>query len=402
MKRHYQALSFTVLFFSLVFTGKGQYIWSKRDSIPQLKRVLPATFTIGTKAFMGGSRSSSGTLEKDFWCYNPSKDTWTKKGDMPGNGRYAPAHFSIGSKGYMGLGYDGSVLNDFWQYDTLTDKWTQKASYPGAPRYEPTSFVINGKAYVGMGSAGGPPYLQDFYCYDPALDKWTAIASFPGTGRNSTFSFVINGKAYVGMGWDGTTHGNDWWVYDPATNKWTQKANFPSTGRDGGASFVLDTTGYIVGGKTATALSVNEFWKYSAATDTWTALTPFPGDKRYWATGFVVNKTFYYGLGYNELTSSYLSDFWQYAPKAISSIAERSDKKEFLLYPTINTGAFFINTDLRSYLIKIFDMDGRLVYEKTADENYIQTSLEPGTYLYTLSGIKSEDLPKMGRFIVTK
>jgi hypothetical protein len=47
-----------------------------------------------------------------------TQGTWTQKSDFPGSARYTPATFSIGTKGYIGTGTSSSTdafYLDFWE-----------------------------------------------------------------------------------------------------------------------------------------------------------------------------------------------------------------------------------------------------------------------------------------------
>src|SRR4051794_1297388 len=70
-------------------------------------------------------------------------DTWKQKQSLPGSPspRVLPFTFSIGAKGYMGGGFEQSISRaDFWEYDPATGAWTEKASFRGGPRVAATGF----------------------------------------------------------------------------------------------------------------------------------------------------------------------------------------------------------------------------------------------------------------------
>src|SRR6478752_1858150 len=107
--------------------------------------------------------------------------TWYEKSNFEGVARSNAATFTVGSKAYLGTGFDGtSRLNDFWEYDPATNFWQQKADFPGAARNEAVGFSIDGLGYMGTGYNGTTMY-KDFYSYNPANNTWSSIADLAST-----------------------------------------------------------------------------------------------------------------------------------------------------------------------------------------------------------------------------
>src|SRR5438132_14346372 len=81
-----------------------------------------------------------------------AQGTWVTKAMFPSTGRGGCASFSIGTKGYIGTGNDSSGFKkDFWEWDQTTNVWTQIADFGGGFRFYAVGFSLVGKAYVGTG-----------------------------------------------------------------------------------------------------------------------------------------------------------------------------------------------------------------------------------------------------------
>jgi hypothetical protein len=132
------------------------------------------------------------TLALSFSLSLLKADYWTQKANFTGSGLLLPFSFSIGSKGYIGTGETntGAFTDDFWEYDPSTNIWTQKAVFGGGGRFEANGFSIGNKGYAGLGF-GYSGYLQDFWEYDPSLNSWNQKADFGGVLRVNAVGFSI-------------------------------------------------------------------------------------------------------------------------------------------------------------------------------------------------------------------
>jgi N-acetylneuraminic acid mutarotase len=158
-----------------------------------------------------------------------AQGTWTQKADFPGEMRYGVASFSIGTKCYIGKGesMDGHLLKDFWEWDQATNIWIRKADFQEIPHYGVTKFSIGDKGYIGTGGN----VKNDFWEYDPATDTWNQKEPVPETaGIAYAVGFSIGTKGYIGTGRNikKNNYTNEFWEWDQETNVWTQKADFGS------------------------------------------------------------------------------------------------------------------------------------------------------------------------------
>lgn len=285
--------------------------WTQKSNIAGTAREQAVTFNLNGKAYVGmGSSSAANT---DFWEYDPATDVWTQKASFPGLYRSGAFFFEINNKGYLGCGTNGfnSYLPDVWEYDPILDSWTIKDFFPGTHRAFGSAVCNGTKAYVGLGVGVGNTLLNDFWEYDPSNDTWIQKTDFGGSARYNSAAFSIGNNIYVGTGVDNTGYLSDFWAFDVTNNNWTQKADL----NDAAASctaFSLNNNGYIIFGGHTTTNGDKSFAKYSSLADSWSIIDTIPSVARTGALSFIVGNKAYVGGGFGTVTSTYLSDFWEY------------------------------------------------------------------------------------------
>jgi N-acetylneuraminic acid mutarotase len=295
--------------------------WVELSDFDGLPRADAVGFAIGTKAYIGTGYDGD-EFHKDFWEYDPTKNSWTQKADFPGAARSQAVGFGTDSKGYIGTGWEGkNRLKDFYEYDPGSNTWDQKADFGGSARRSAVAMVINNKGYVGTGDSVA--YFKDFWEYDPSTDVWTKKSSIGGSKRNSASSFVISGKGYVIGGFDNGDYLTDIWMYDPGTDLWTKKraiANITDETFDddystikgtGKVGFTINGKGYLATGGQTTGVEV---WEYNPTTDLWTEKSNFEGTIRSDAVGFAIGTRGYVTTG--KSSSYYFDDIWALDPDA--------------------------------------------------------------------------------------
>lgn len=260
-----------------------------------------------------------------FSCHKSSSTTlvgnWVEQSSFEGVARSSATAFSIGDIGYVGLGYDGEDrIKDFWAYDPGRNSWTQIAAFPGAARNSAVGFSAAGKGYVGFGY-DGEAKLKDFWQYDPASNKWDSINAPNGpSARYGAVAFSINDIGFVGTGYDGN-YLKDFWSFDPANNTWTQKTSYGGSKRRDAVGFVIDGIGYICAGVNNGSYET-DFYMYDPASDSWAVRNKienvsdkgFDDDytiKRSNAVAFVIGGKAYVATG---TIGSLKSDVWEYDP----------------------------------------------------------------------------------------
>jgi N-acetylneuraminic acid mutarotase len=285
--------------------------WMQQPSFGgSIARWRAASFSIGSKGYVGTGRDTAGNPRKDFWEFDLAANTWNQLADFGGTARDVAVGFSIGNKGYIGTGsaFDNNFKNDFWEYDPANNTWTQKADFGGLGRMGATGFSIGNKGYIGTGTYRTQT-LNDFWEFDPFTNTWTRKTNFAGPTRENATGFSIGDRGYVGLG--GL---NDFWEYDPQLDSWTQKAKFDGGARSFATGFGIGDKGYLgLGG-------FDDFWEFDPAMDNWTQKTDFPGGVRTAAIGFSSGGKGYIGFGNSSVGNSIeelKNDLWKYTPSNI-------------------------------------------------------------------------------------
>lgn len=243
--------------------------------------------------------------------YADTGNVWHREADFPALSRTGAASFSIGTKSYIGGGFGttgATWYSDWWEFDEITGAWRQIADMPGPARGYAVGFTLNNKGYVGLGNNNFQRF-DSFYEYDPATNTWTAKSSFPGGARTGAAAFTIGTSGYVGLGQSTTVFHTDCWKYDATLDQWTSITGFPSTGRRNAATFSLNNKGYIAGGAGATTFA-NDCWQYDPATGNWLPQTPMPGGPRAYAAVFTVGNRAYVACG--ATTTGYRNDLLEF------------------------------------------------------------------------------------------
>jgi len=304
-------------------TSLPQSTGTQKAIFPGGPRYNAASFSIGTKVYLGLGYNDGDNSENDFWEWDQATNVWVRKADFPGNSTGGVVGFSIGTRGYVGsenVSTNGSTT-EFWEYDPAANIWNQKASLPTTPaRNLAVGFSIGNKGYIGLGTkdlfivSGNPGYYQDFWEWDQATNVWTKKADFGGTARYGSVGFSIGNKGYIGTGYDGTSYLKDFWEWDQETNIWTKKADFGGTARTNAVGFSIGNKGYIGTGYNggSSPYSYKDIWEWDQATNVWIKKADFEGDARNSAVGVSIGNKGYIGTG---LSGTYLKDFWEYEPK---------------------------------------------------------------------------------------
>ena len=159
---------FTLLVLGSSILAFSQGSWAERTSLPDSGRGYGIGFSIGNCGYVGLGYSHRGVKNyyyHDFWQFNTTNNSWIRKADFPGLARVCPATFVIGSKAYVVTGQDTATkcIQECWQYDAITNIWTQKANFPGAARAYDVGFAIGHKGYVGAGSGYYVDFRKDFW-----------------------------------------------------------------------------------------------------------------------------------------------------------------------------------------------------------------------------------------------
>jgi N-acetylneuraminic acid mutarotase len=294
--------------------------WVEQSSFEGVARSSATAFSINDIGYVGLGYDGEDRL-KDFWAYDPGRNSWTPIAAFPGAARNSAVGFSAAGKGYVGFGYDGeSKLKDFWQYDPVSNRW-DSINAPNGPsaRYGAVAFSINDIGYVGTGYDGN--YLKDFWAFDPASNTWTQKNSFGGSKRRDAVGFVIDGKGYICTGVNNGSYEKDFYMYDPSGDSWTAKRKVYNSSdesydddyaivRSNAVAFVIGGKAYIATGTIGSLKS--DVWEYDPAADLWAPKTIFEGTTRTDAVSFSITGRGFITTG--KSTTYQFDDIWEFLP----------------------------------------------------------------------------------------
>lgn len=401
MKRY--LLFITTLFLLLPVFSFNDNDWNEMANFGGGERERAVAFSIGLKGYVATGQDSADNVHNDLWEYEPASNTWTQKATMPGVGRRNAVGFAVNGKGYVGTGINspygvgsgGTPLSDFYEYNPLTNSWSQKASYPGnfgQGVYFATGYAIGSKGYIVCGKESPSNYSTQHYEYNPATNSWQQRQSFPGDDRYALTNFVIGTKAYVGTGTDEDLMRKDFYAYNQTSNSWSQIADMPTPGRSACSGFAIGNQGFIVFGTDGGMKK--ELWEYHLGFDMWFQRKDYESDARKGGFAFSVGGKGYAGGGKANV-NGVRSDFYEYIPSWPVGVEKFDEVVGLNVHP--NPAVEHVNfsfEELANYTIFIYDVNGRLVKQKTLGGKIKSTmsliGLINGLYIYKIQVNKSK------------
>jgi hypothetical protein len=378
--------------------------WVQKANLGPTGRKNAVGFSIGNKGYIGIGRTGIG-WKSDFWEYDPITNVWSQKanfGGGAGKARELAVGFAIGNKGYVGTGkISGTLEKDFWEYDPTTNVWTQRKEFGGTARESAVGFSIGNKGYIGTGLDGANNRKNDFWEYDPATDSWTQKADFFPGARTSAVGFSIGGKGYIGTGLANDGRKKDFWEYNPIANQWIAKAEIPNGIREGAVGFNIGNKGYV--GTGFNGAPYEDFWEYNPITNIWTAKANVGGGLRSNAVGFSIGNKGFIGTGANFNTDK--NDFWEYLEDNMTGFTYSSNLIS-TIGNTINDGAWTLangtvyNANAGNVGIGTTTPANKLTVAGNAEfKNYVGIgTTAPAAPLHVV-GARSTDNPANIRFI---
>lgn len=283
--------------------------WTQLPDFPGTARDDAASFTIGTKIYVGTGMEVGWGLTNDWWCYDVATGSWSAIAAMPATPRQYCAAFAVNDTGYVFGGQDGTgALNELWMYDPANNTWAQRASLPAPARYAAAAFSFGDHGFIATGNTADGAPTNELWRYDPAMDTWEQRAAVPGPARHRAAAFVNMVPAVVGGADANDQPLADGYRYDVWTDAWTAMAPMPA------ARFSLRASeGIVTGGSSSFTEEHADAWYYAYFSDSWTVLPDFGGGARrggvgQWVTYFGLSG-FYYGLGLHG--ADRFNDWWR-------------------------------------------------------------------------------------------
>lgn len=309
-------LAFSVSFKLLIAQQPVPQGWTKKNNFLGGALEKAVSFVIGNSGYAGLGTDNTG-FKKDFWKYDPVTDKWEKVESFPADSRISAVAFSIGNKGYVGTGMNSPEsisqgTKDFWEYDPAKNTWTQRPDFPGGARYGAIGFSIGNKGYIGLGTNKNIRY-RDLWEYHPASNKWTRKADFPSDGKADASCFTIGTEAFVllGQGKEIIPSQKGGWKFNTEKNEWKKIADFPGSPRVGALAFSNKNKGYIACGFNGAFKYYADFWEYDAVSDRWEQKADVPFGSRAYVFSFHIDNAVYVCSGYGQKKSQGF-EIWKY------------------------------------------------------------------------------------------
>lgn len=372
----------------LIGTTASAQTWQQLPDFPGTARDDAASFTIGSKIYVGTGMEVGWGLTNDWWCFDAATDTWSAIAAMPASQRQYCAAFTVNDTGYVFGGKDGSgPLNELWAYYPASNQWVQKSVMPAEARY--ASAAVEGWNYgivaTGMLQSGAP--TKEAWKYFPATDSWQAMNPVPGPSRHRAVAFLDGGGMLITGGADSAgTALSDAWSYPVwfETGTYYPRAALPA-GRIDAKSGAPDVM-VVAGGASDATTFHDEVWDGTSAD--WNALPAFPAGPRRGAVGAGIphqwDNAFYFGLGLDGGLVRH-NDWWRL--DFATGITEEGTPR-IMLFPNPASSAVTIRwpETWPTARICMFDALGRVKYDRQMNQGASLDvgSLPPGQYVIDL------------------
>lgn len=361
--------------------------WTVKKNVPFGNRGGGFCFAMGKLVYIGSGENKDEII-KDFWCYNPDKETWTCLAEIPA-GCYSGIAFSIFNKGYAGLGTEigtssGKFEKHMFEYVPEINSWKKLHDFPGTPRIDPIVFMINNKAYAGSGYDG--TNTRDFYEYNAKDDSWKRIPDFAGGDLHASIGIGTGKRGFVVAGSRAPKDFKFVYEYIPSFSKWEQKQDLPGYARQFLCGNLVDSN-YIIagcGGSYEAGIRLRDFYVYNITANAWSRIADYPvesnvGNSR--PCGANVDGKAFMGTGYNV---DYLHD-WNIFEYYFSLRKDTGFYNESVCYPLQYNGKWqtyqeCINEDC--YIgpqIKTAENLGNFCYSSRLTNDYVTLSLKDNT-----------------------
>lgn len=192
--------------------------WDSMAEYPGDARLDAVGFAVQGKGYIGTGMGNYWL--NDFYQYIPADNRWERTAGTAGNfsKRTAAVAFVYQDRAYIVTGQgSGAPAKDFWQFDPSKESpWTNLPdiantslstaddSYASIQRSSATAWVNDGKAYVTLGQNGSS--INTTWMYDFDAQVWKQRTGFEHNSRIGAVAFVLKGRAFVGTGSTGTSN----------------------------------------------------------------------------------------------------------------------------------------------------------------------------------------------------
>ncbi len=351
--------------------------WTPLHDFPGTARDDAASFSIGSKIYVGTGMEVGWGFTNDWWCFDAATDPGGPIASMPASPRQYCSAFTVNDTGYVFGGTDGNgALNELWAYHPETDQWVQKSSMPAEARY--ACAAVEGWNYgivaTGMLLSGVP--TKEAWKYFPATDTWQAMNPVPGPSRHRAVAFLDGGGMLITGGADSTgTALSDAWSYPIwfETGAYYPRAALPEGRIDAksGGPYVM----VVAGGASDATTFHDDVW--DGTPSVWNTLPSFPAGPRRGAVGAGIahqwDNSFYFGLGL-DANSVRHNDWWRLD---YATVISEKDIPCITLFPNPATRTVSLQwpETWPGAQVRIVDAVGRIVFDRFLNQG---TTLDVG------------------------
>lgn len=190
--------------------------WTTLGTFPFGVRAGGIACTVDSLLYFGMGMDGTNDFN-DIWAYNPASGSWNQKASFPGVGRLQATCFAANGKIIAGGGFrlnSGTVQNDYYSYDPVSNVWTAIPGFSAGARSVSTGFTIGSTGYIAAGNDSLDTPLNDLWAFEiltsthpvnstdglaakifpvPATDR--AVFEFPSPENDWQLDFFdLNGK----------------------------------------------------------------------------------------------------------------------------------------------------------------------------------------------------------------
>jgi N-acetylneuraminic acid mutarotase len=238
--------------------------WSQGATIPTAEWGAACSLYNGGIYVFSGVSSGSETPTTNAYLYSIAGNSWSSLTAVPTGIPDGMTGVTVGS--FIYLMYE----SHFWKFDPSASgglgSYTALTAPPSAAQVQwPATGYVNVSGddriyYIGGSTSGGAGYGNGNYYYSITNSTWSsAQAAAPYSSHGQLQQAVSAGVIYYVEGYDGSIFYPSLYAYTAATNSWSSQLAITSQWRDGVMGGFVGTTLYVIGGRNATAASLQSF-----------------------------------------------------------------------------------------------------------------------------------------------
>jgi N-acetylneuraminic acid mutarotase len=157
--------------------------WSQLPGFSGFKRAQAVAWVYQNKAYIVSGLDNT-IYPNDFWMYDPATAAWKQLRSISNVStdsyddlytsitRANGVGFIMGNFGYLATGQQGSLYKNCWQYDFSKDLWQQVTDFEGGTRTGAVGFSVHDRGFITSGNVSSQVF-SDFWELHP-LETYNA------------------------------------------------------------------------------------------------------------------------------------------------------------------------------------------------------------------------------------